>query len=93
MGDERVGESTERVLICECRHPQGIHDSGGCCRENFCPCSEFREFRPITQRIPIGEPAKYNPLADFPIETSSYADLARWAYKARDFIRAAGSKA
>lgn len=90
MGDERVGESTERVLICECRHLQTIHDSGGCCRENFCPCSEFR---PITQRIPMEEPAKRNPLADFPVETSSYADLARWAYKARDFIRAADSKA
>ena len=26
-------------------------------------------------------------LADFQIETASYADLAKWAYKARDFIR------
>jgi hypothetical protein len=100
VGDERVGQTTERILTCECGHFADKHDSGGCCREAFCPCSAWR---PKTL-VMIGEEtsipnrhAGYLPphrivcsdLGDFRIETASYADLARWAYKARDFIRKA----
>lgn len=27
--------------ICTCTHPISKHDSGGCCREMFCPCSHL----------------------------------------------------
>ena len=87
------------MIVCLCGHEVHAHDSGGCCRENFCPCHTWRpqtkaplpivEFRleqavcALTAPAPPSAPS----LADFQIETASYADLAKWAYKARDFIR------
>ncbi len=72
-----------------CDHPVSEHDSGGCCRAAFCPCSQLH----VPQIIDDPEPAvpvlHTDSLADFSIETASFAELARWSYKAREALRQA----
>ena len=77
-------------MPCVCGHSVASHDSGGCCREPFCPCWKLRpvEALPVLTATPAVSQPTVNPLGNFAIESASYADLAKWAYKARDFIRA-----
>ena len=42
-----------------CVHPRSEHDSGGCCRAMWCPCSHFRqiaEFDPLLPTSPKSIP-------------------------------------
>ena len=75
------------MIVCLCGHEVHAHDSGGCCRENFCPCYTWRPMERLAAQTKAPAPPSAPSLADFQIETASYADLAKWAYKARDFIR------
>jgi hypothetical protein len=69
------------MTICKCTHSLNQHDSGGCCRVNFCPCSRV-------ELCKKAEPQKESDrFLDFDIQSASFADLARWAYKAQDEIR------
>ncbi len=130
------------IIVCvnetagvRCGHDPLDHDSGGCCKANFCPCSRlvvsniafaapdaplsaeakevFDDMELEQIKLSIGgqtpdvqhcehdesemlypgitgiaTPAPFHPvLLDFEIGAASFADLAVWAYKAKDELK------
>ena len=68
-------------MNCECGHDINKHDSGGCCREAFCPCSTLRP----TEQEQRSESKDY--FLDYDISAAPLNELAKWAFKAQDEIR------
>jgi hypothetical protein len=78
-----------------CGHEVHDHDSGGCCKIAFCPCSKIvvAAIDPgtivpgVVERAPERPAAVKDYFLDLDIAATSFADLAVWAYKAQAEIK------